>query len=65
MKEIDLEIETVVGELRNIIAGNASEERVYRLVAAWLVILRDAYHANRKQFSDEQLEFLKQVRTLS
>ena len=56
-----METEVILHELRNIRSQNLNEHRVYRLTQAWLAILRDAYHCNNKQFSDQQVEFLKQV----
>jgi topoisomerase-like DNA binding C4 zinc finger protein len=58
-----LEIEAIISEIRNTLAHNLSEEHVYRLTQAWLVILRDAYHCDKKRFADDQIDFLKQVRT--
>ncbi|HZQ54400.1 MAG TPA: hypothetical protein VFB14_19515 [Bryobacteraceae bacterium] len=60
-----MEIETAMGEIRDMLAHTLQEERAYRLLQAWLVILREAYHADRKQFSDQQIEYLKQVRALA
>ncbi len=52
----------MVETVRDLFATATSEERLYRVAHAWLVILRDAYHSNREQFSDKQVEFLKRVR---
>ena len=59
-----MELESMVAAVRSILTDAANEERAYRLMKAWLVILRDKYHSNPKQFSEEQLEFLKRVRSM-
>ena len=57
-------VQFAIEQIQQILDTLLTEERVLRLVGAWLLILRDEYSSDRNQFSSEQINFLRYARGL-